>query len=59
MDDDKLCAAYECGRIAFSLGFGRDEYEDIELPEGVVDEKAKAAWLKGWDDEATAQQGDK
>lgn len=50
----KLCPHYESGRRAYSLNFGRDEYEDIETPDGAVDETSKAFWLKGWDDEKAA-----
>jgi hypothetical protein len=56
---DDLLIHENAGHLAYILGFGRDEYEDVELPEGEIDEKAKAAWLKGWDDAANAQQGDK
>jgi hypothetical protein len=55
---DDLLRHGSAGYLAYTLGFGRDEYEDFELPEGAVDEEAKAAWLKGWD-KANAQQGEK
>jgi hypothetical protein len=55
---DTRHAIREAGYLAYTLGFGRDEYEDFDLPEGAVDEEAKAAWLKGWD-KAKAQQGEK
>jgi hypothetical protein len=54
---DDLLRHEHAGHLAYTLGFGRDEYEDVELPEGAVDEKAKAAWLKGWD-EANAKAGE-
>lgn len=52
MMGDKLCPDYECGRLAYFLNFGRDEYDVPDAPEGSHDEAAKAAWLRGWDEAA-------
>lgn len=40
---------YNYSYAAYSLGFGRDDYEDIELPPSHDDKVAREAWQMGWD----------